>query len=327
MMIATNGGNMTVSARSVVFSLSDDLDLSPLPPGAASDAAPAIFRGDAAQHSGFVHRITAAGAILTMAGPVARGARGAIELPFGIAAQGAFEHGFDSEDAGAGAFRFDAPLDVVGALARCLAALPAERRQIPRIELRQRLCIRHGDQVDFAWLRNLSPSGAGIETRAPLQVGEAVEVTLDGLRPLNGEIRWAEQGMAGIAFVDELGWQLLMPWLRKISQGRAAAAPTDDMPSALRAVKNALRLNMATQVRSGASWWNAQLNSLSNALVEFESATQFAPLSSLWLSLPEIGGWPIRVVECHGARHVAEFRVPLRPHEMARLSEGVRGKG
>ncbi|WP_422055334.1 PilZ domain-containing protein [Sphingomonas sp.] len=270
----------------------------------------------------FVHRITAAGATLTVSGPVTDGDRGRIELPFGVTAEGSVL----GDDPAAFTFCFDEPLDVVAALARCLAALPSERRQMPRVELRQRLCIRHGDQVDFAWTRNLSPAGLGVETRAALHVGEAVEVTLDGLRPIGGEIRWTERGQSGIAFAEELGWQILMPWLRQVANRRPLPvhAPMAGGASPLGAVKNAIKLDAATHVRSGSSWWNAQITSLSNALVEFESETEFAPLCGLWLSLPQIGGWPIRVIECHGARHVAEFRLPLRPHEMSRLSEAAR---
>ncbi|WP_186456843.1 PilZ domain-containing protein [Sphingomonas suaedae] len=280
-----------------------------------------LIGGEAGERDCFVHRLTSEGAMLSVNGPVAHGDRATIELPFGLAVEGAIV----GDDPAALAFRFDAPMDVVGALARCLAALPAERRQMPRIELRQRLCIRHAGQVDFAWTRNLSPAGLGVETRTQLHVGEAVELTLDGLRPIQGEIRWTEQGQAGIAFFEEIGWQVLMPWLRQVADRRPPATRDSyTSPSPLGAVKNALKLEVASHVRSGSSWWNAQVLSLSNALVEFESDTEFAPLSGLWLSLPEIGGWPIRVIECHGTRHVAEFRLPLRPHEMARLSEVAR---
>ena len=321
---------MTEAARSAIFSLHHELDSSA--PARTDDSAPATLMGKAGPRECFVHRITSGGLSLTVSGPVTHGERGTIELPFGLAAEG----WIDGEDPAALAFRFDQPLDVVGALARCLSALPAERRQMPRIELRQRVCVRRAGGTDFAWTRNLSPAGLGIETRAALQAGDSVELTLDGLRPIQGEVRWTHVGQAGIAFAEELGWQTLMPWLRRHASS-APAAPAPGMgsassihgatpPSALSAVKDALRLDLPTHVRSGVSWWNAQLSGLSKALVEFESATEFAPLSSLWLSLPEIGGWPIRVIECHGARHVAEFRVPLRPHEMGRLAEAARAR-
>lgn len=312
---------MTLPARSAIFSLSGELDAAP---GPVDDAAPArLLLGSAGERHCFVHRITSAGASLTVSGPISNGTRATIELPFGLAADGSIV----GDDPDSVALRFDEPLDVVGALARCLAALPAERRQMPRIELRHRLCVRHDGQVDFAWTRNLSTTGVGVETRALLTPGAQVELTLDGLRPIQGQVRWTERGQAGIAFAEELGWQLLMPWLRKIATrrpGPGGASVQEYAPSALGAVKDALRLDIATHVRSGANWWNAQLSTLSSTLVEFESATEFTPLSSLWLSLPGIGGWPIRVIECHGARHVAEFRIGLRPPEMARLVEAAR---
>lgn len=311
---------MNNTARSAIFSLSSEFDA--LPPAVPEDGTPARLTGGATgERACFVHRIASGGATLTLTGPVGHGDRGTIELPFGLTAEGEVV----GHDPAALAFRFDQPIDVVGALARCMAALPAERRQMPRVELRQRLCIRHDGQVDFAWTRNLSPAGVGIELRAPLSVGQSVEITLDSLRPMAGEVRWAENGAVGIAFAEDMGWQTLMPWLRAISTRLPAPAPGIDLlPSTLGAIKDALRLDLPTQVRAGAAWWNARLTSLSNALTEFESATEFAPLTSLWLSLPGIGGWPIRVIECHGARHVAEFRVPLRPHEMSRLVEVAR---
>lgn len=311
---------MNIPARSAIFSLSTDFD-SPSPPGAAEEAAPALLRLADGNRDCFVHRITSTAATLTVTGPIGQGERATIELPFGLSAEGAIT----GSDPAALAFRFDAPVDVVGALARCLAAQTADQRQMPRIELRQRLCVRHSGQVDFAWTRNLSPTGVGIELRAPLAIGQTVEITLDSLRPMAGEVRWAENGAVGIAFAEDMGWQTLMPWLRAISTRLPAPAPGIDLlPSTLGAIKDALSLDLPTQVRAGAAWWNARLTSLSNALTEFESATEFAPLTSLWLSLPGIGGWPIRVIECHGARHVAEFRVPLRPHEMSRLVEVAR---
>lgn len=316
---------MTQHARSAIFSLGTDLDPAALPAG--DDATPAILSATTGRRDCFVHRITASGLSLTVTGPVSHGERTVVELPFGLTAAG----WIDGEHPDRLAMRFDQPLDVVGALARCLAALPAERRQMPRIELRHRLCVRHSGQVDFAWTRNLSPAGIGIETRVALNVGQQVELTLDGLRPLIGEVRWVERGQAGIAFAEALGWQVLMPWLRRHAGAAprpavAPATPLDTPVSALGAVKDALRLDLPTRVRSGVGWWNARISALGSALVEFESATEFAPLASLWLALPEIGGWPIRIIECHGSRHVAEFRVPLRPHEMRRIGEAVRGR-
>ncbi len=68
---------------------------------------------------------------------------------------------------GSAGFLFDTPIDVIGTLARNLAALPAERRSVPRVELHQTICVRRGNQVEFTRSRNLSQEAAASRPTSP----------------------------------------------------------------------------------------------------------------------------------------------------------------
>lgn len=315
---------MTIHARSTVFSLSHDPPVFlPTPsPELAGEPDCGRLVGAGGEHRCTLVRLSAAGATLQVDGALEIDGAYALELSFALAIPGRIQWLRE----GQAGLRFDLPIDVVATLARNLVSLPAERRRGPRIELRQGVWLHRGDDHEFAHTRDLSQTGVGIETRLPLEPGEAVQLTLDGLRPIDGAVKWVQAGGAGIAFAEELGWQVLMPWLRQVQQGNARRpepqrAIGEPEPSAL-TDKQTIRMNTPGRVREGVRWWNVQIRGLTSALVEFESGRAFGAGTGLWISLPGVGGWPARVVEGNGRRYLAEFRLPLRPHELGRLSEG-----
>lgn len=210
--------------RSAIFSLRDDPGDDPL--GATEEATPAFLTSSRGGRDCLVHRITSHSITLSVSGPVTHGERATIQLPFGFCADGWID-----SDKPTTVFRFDQPLDIVDTLARCVAALPEERRRMPRVELRQLVCIRTPTVNLIAFAGDLSPTGISIHTHAALQMGDPVEVEFDGLESIQGEVRWAEHGQVGIAFGEELGWQTLMPWLRRYADRvPRAAAPGADPP-------------------------------------------------------------------------------------------------
>jgi hypothetical protein len=262
-----------------------------------------------------LRKLSAAGATLRLDCALAEGDRLALELANGQSLPGRITW---IEDGAAG-FLFDEPIDVVSTLARNLAALPAERRSVPRVELHQTVCIRRGNQVEFTRSRNLSQGGAGFETDIALQEGDAVQVNFDGLRPLDGVVKWARGNLAGVAFDEELPWQVLMPWLRQVQ--RAPQHPTRmavmHEPDGLIPDQNVIQLDAPARVREGTRWWNVKLRGLTPHLVEFETRAQFAAGTQLWISLPHIGGGPASVIETdHRHRFLCEFRLPLNAREV-----------
>lgn len=217
---------------------------------------------------------------------------------------------------------FDAPVDILGLVARNLARASAERRRLPRIELRQTLGIHRGTEVEQVRTRDISQGGVGVEARS-LVPGEAVQLTFDGLRPLEGSVRWVSGETAGIVFAEELGWQILFPWLREIQQA-PAPAPGGVEPDSLLQDKLALRLDLPGRVREGARWWNCRIHALTAQQVEFEARQSFVPGTGLWVALPDIGGGPVRVLTARHGRTLGEFRMPLRDADLRILTASRR---
>lgn len=272
--------------------------------------------GEGARDPVHIRRFSAAGATLRLTGPVAAGVDRTLELQNGQVIAGRIEWA-NEEEAG---FVFETPTDVVSTLARNLAILPAERRQVPRVELHHAVGIHHADRFEIARTRDLSQAGLGIETRLALAPEDVVQIALDGLRPMQGVVKWARDGKAGIAFDDELAWQTLMPWLRQAQKNNAprAALPRglDEARAFLAHDPAAIRLDTPGRVREGVRWWNVQVRTLTPRLVEFDSAASFATGTQLWLWLPGTAGWPASIAECEGSRYLAEFRLPLRKHDL-----------
>lgn len=312
---------MTEPLRSAtVFSLAAD------PPRAHTDAGEAHAEFDAAVLLGPESRLSCSLAKLSTAGATLRleeslpeDAFTSLELANGQSLPGRIDWHADGE----AGFHFDEPVDVIGTLARTLARLSDERRRMPRVELNQTASIRHGTKVAHARARNISQGGVGLETTLALSEGDPVQVTLDGLRPLDGVVRWVRTGQAGVAFAEELGWQLLMPWLRHAQQN--GSPPSQAAPRQGEGMipdKHAIRLDAPAQVRSGVQWWNARVCAITNQLVELQTRATVRAGAQLWVSLPEIGGGPASVIEVSGDHILCEFRLPLREGAIGALSIG-----
>jgi hypothetical protein len=312
-------------AGTTVFSLSSNLPAAfPANEDSKTEFDTGVLTGPCGQYRCLIRRFNAVGATLGVGVVPPINMPMTLELMNGLSIDGTLSW-CTGEEAG---FVFDSPTDVVGTLARRLASLPAERRSVPRVELHQMVSIRHGDEVDFARTRDLSQTGVGLQTRLQLQPDDRVQITFDGLRPLDGTVRWAQQGWAGIGFDSELGWQTLMPWLRQAQKTvlQESAAPAARYGETLDEFglgsdREAIHVNAAARVREGVRWWNVQLRSVTPDRVEFETAAQFPNGTQLWVWLPQIGGRPARLTDQSRNRFVCEFRLPLRRDEFQLLGD------
>lgn len=307
-------------ASSTIFSLASDPPAAePLALGPAElDAATLIGEGICFPCS--IRKLNAAGATLHHDAAITEGDALALTLASGQSIPGTIAW-TTAETAG---FMFDAPVDVVGALARMLASLPAERRQMPRIELHQTVSLHHKGAVEFTRSRNLSQGGAAIETRRILLPDDPIQISFDGLRPIHGAVKWASEGLAGVEFEEALPWQVLMPWLRQVQQTPAHPLRSGTFPPpGLIPDQHAIQLDAPARVREGVRWWNVRLRGLTSQLVEFETRAPLAHGTQLWIALPHIGGAPASVLESDHNRYLCEFRLPLRPSEVHLISGGA----
>lgn len=317
MLLATGREGMMEQrlTSATIFSLAADAPITqPIDPDTQAELDKAVLVSDTDRHVCSIRKLSAAGATLSVDAELAQGAAMQLELPNGQRLEGKI--GWST--AGEAGFVFDSAVDVIGTLARNLASVPDERRQVPRVELNQTVGIHRGDRVEFVRARNVSQGGVGLEARIDLAVGEPVQITFDGLRPLGGAVRWVRQGMAGIAFDQELSWQVLIPWLRNVQRRPAAQAPAGigQEQESLLPDKQTLRIDAPARVREGVRWWNVRVRGITPFLVEFEAHTLFARGARMWMDIPGIGGMPAKVIETGHNRTLCEFGIPLRQEDL-----------
>lgn len=106
---------------------------------------------------------------------------------------------------------FAAPIDVVSLLS---ASYDGPRPRMPRIEVEAACLIRQGSTVRRGSVRNISQGGVSIDCPAEIAVGAPVTVTLSGLPPQQGVVRWSKAGALGIIFNEVLGLPTLVQWLQ-----------------------------------------------------------------------------------------------------------------
>ena len=117
--------------------------------------------------------------------------------------------------------RFKQSVDVLALINRNLISQSAERRAMPRVEIRCRLHVKWGGNVLVATLRNVSARGLQIEGDALPPRGTFVCVFIDGLIVPSGEVVWRKGDLAGIELLEDLSWSSIIPWIREV--GRNAA--------------------------------------------------------------------------------------------------------
>lgn len=112
--------------------------------------------------------------------------------------------------------QFDAPVDVAELLATPQGTDQGWRPRTPRVEIDRMATLRAGARTWWVHARDISQSGVKIETdaeEAPV-AGEDVVVTLEGFRPLAGQVRWSSEGSCGISFNQLIPFGDLIDWLK-----------------------------------------------------------------------------------------------------------------
>ena len=161
-----------------------------------------------------VRRISALGATLRGQVAVAPGDDVAVELANGQRPQGKVEW----TNAGETGVVFRQPVDMIALINRNLIAQPAERRAMPRVELRAPLHLKWGASLAPARLRNISANGLQIEGEELPQRGTFVSLFIEGLNLPPGELVWRKGEIAGIELLEELSWSSIIAWIREVGR-------------------------------------------------------------------------------------------------------------
>lgn len=98
------------------------------------------------------------------------------------------------------------------------------RRNLPRIELICRGHLKKGAELHNVVLQDISQGGARVHIDGPLDCGRVV-LSLPGLPPLAGVVRWASGTDAGISFNECISFDPLARWIHAARSGASAECP------------------------------------------------------------------------------------------------------
>jgi hypothetical protein len=127
----------------------------------------------------------------------------------------------DWVEGGEAGIRFHSAIDVLALINRKLVSQAAERRAMPRVEIRCAAFVKKGEDYLPVTIRNISAGGLQVEGEALPAQGTFVSIFIDGLIVPAGEVAWRKDRLAGIELLEELSWSSIMPWIRE--QVRAGA--------------------------------------------------------------------------------------------------------
>ena len=107
---------------------------------------------------------------------------------------------------------FDAPVDVLQLIS---VSVDGPRQRLPRVAVGCTAWIRDGAAVHRTRTVNVSQGGLRIVSRDELPIGADVVVSLNGLAPIAGVVRWKEGEDYGISFNRSVALPDLVNWLRE----------------------------------------------------------------------------------------------------------------
>jgi hypothetical protein len=163
---------------------------------------------DGRQELCLVRNVSAGGMLIRPYSPVALGTVVTIELKHGETVSGVVKW---IEDGLVG-ISFDAPIDVVALLA---SSAEGPQPRMPRIELGCTAWVREDADIHRTRTVNISQGGMCVEGSAELRIDADVIVSLAGLGPIAGVVKWQEAERYGIGFNRVLAVNELMDFLRQ----------------------------------------------------------------------------------------------------------------
>jgi hypothetical protein len=166
-----------------------------------------------------VRNISAGGMLIRPYSAIEQGTEVSIELKHGETVAGIAKWSQD----GLLGITFDTPIDVVALLS---GSAQGPNPRMPRIELSCTAWVREGADIHRTRTVNISQGGMCVEGSAELRVGAEVIVSLAGLGPLAGMVKWKDGDCHGIRFNTVLAVNELMKFLQqqqRLAQRCAAA--------------------------------------------------------------------------------------------------------
>ena len=163
-----------------------------------------------------IRNISAGGMLIRAYSEIEEGTRLSVELKQGEAVNGVARWAKD-ECVGV---TFDKPIDVLGLIS---STNDGQRPRMPRIEVHCTAWVRDDGTVHRMKVSNISQGGVRVESSAELVPGAEVVVTLNGLPPQSGIVRWKDGTAYGITFNGVIALSDLVAWLQEQRERPRAA--------------------------------------------------------------------------------------------------------
>jgi hypothetical protein len=153
-----------------------------------------------------IKNISAGGMMVRVYCRIEEGTRLAVEMKCGQPIAGSVSW---ARDALLG-IAFDAPIDVIDILSNPTDGL---RPRLPRVEVSEAVNVREGATTYRMKACDISQGGLKVEGDTPLPSGSHVVVSIAGIEPLPGVVRWTAEQQMGITFNRMLALPTLVEWL------------------------------------------------------------------------------------------------------------------
>ncbi len=163
-----------------------------------------------------IRNISAGGMLIRAYSNIESGTRLSVELKHGEAVSGVARW-IGDECVG---ISFDSPIDVLAIISN---SDEGQRPRMPRIEVHCTAWVREEATVHRMKATNISQGGVRVEGNAVLPVGVDVIVTLNGLPPQPGLLRWKDGSSYGITFNSVIALSDLVAWLHEQRERPRAA--------------------------------------------------------------------------------------------------------
>lgn len=154
-----------------------------------------------------IKNISAGGMMVRCYCSIPEGTRIAVELKCGQPLSGTVSWARDIHIG----IAFDEPIDVIDVLS---TSSHGPRPRMPRIEVDCFIAVREGASTYRMRVCDVSQGGLKVQCENCLPVGSDVVVTLSGIEPLHGVVRWASDDQMGIIFNCLLPLPTLVDWLK-----------------------------------------------------------------------------------------------------------------
>jgi PilZ domain len=154
-----------------------------------------------------IKNISAGGMSIRAYCAIPEGAEITIELKHGVPIRGRVRWIKDDQVG----VTFDQPIDILELLS---ASADGPRPRMPRIEVDCLAWVREGATVHRTRAVNISQGGMKVEAQAQISLRANVTVTLHGLAPQPGVVRWHDSGAYGITFDRVIALPQLVAWLQ-----------------------------------------------------------------------------------------------------------------